>query len=207
MLKKSFSLIVMILITISWTMAQDIAVPDGYAGHAGTTGGGNATSITVSTASEFQSAVNNNNPAVIIVKGRLNVGSVTIGSNKTIVGFNSSSGLYGGTVKLEGTNYIIQNITCGPASDDVMEVSGATKVFITKCIFHDSSDELLSIVRGADNVTISWCKFYFNNQTSHSFAHLIGNDDNRTSDRGKLHVTMHHNWYAQSTIRTCTYIQ
>ena len=26
----------------------------------------------------------------------------------------------------------------------------------------------------------------------------MGNDDDRTSDRGKLHVTMHHNWYAEN---------
>ena len=147
MLKKSFSPIVIILITISLTMAQDIAVPDGYAGYVETTGGGNAIPDTVSSASEFKSAVNNNNPAVIIVNGRINLGGdVSIGSNKTVVGFNSSSGLYGGTVKIQGSNYIIQNLTFGPTSGDVMEMSGATKVFITKCEFYDSSDELCSIV-------------------------------------------------------------
>ena len=82
MIKKTFSAIIMILITTSLMMAQDIAVPDGYASYSGTTGGGSATPITVSTASEFNSAVNNNNPAVIIVEGRLNVGDVSIGSNK-----------------------------------------------------------------------------------------------------------------------------
>jgi len=198
MLQKLILTIMMSLTTASWTMAQSIAIPDGYAGHAGTTGGGDATPITVSSASEFKSAVNNSNPAVIIVNGRLNVGSVSIGSNKTIIGADSTSGLYGGTIKIQGTNYIIQNLNFGPASGDVMEVSGGAKVFITKCSFFDSSDELCSIVREADYVTVSWCKFYFSNQGSHNFAHLIGNDDNRTSDRGKLHVTLHHNWYAEN---------
>ena len=198
MFQKTFLAFMMILITASWTMAQLIAVPDGYAEHAGTTGGGNATPVTVSSASEFRSAVNNSNPAVIIVNGKLNVGSVTIGSNKTIVGLDSTSGLYGGTIKIQGTNYIIQNLNFGPASGDVMEVSGGTKVFITKCSFFDSSDELFSIVREADYVTVSWCKFYFSNPGSHNFAHLIGNSYSCTSDRGKLHVTMHHNWYAEN---------
>jgi pectate lyase len=78
-----------------------------------------------------------------------------------------------------------------------MEVSGAKNIFITKCEFHDSSDELCSIVRESDYVTVSWCKFYFNKSHSHAFGGLIGNRDDRASDRGKLHVTMHHNWYAE----------
>ena len=201
MLQNSILTIMILLITTSLVMAQSIATPDGYAGHMGTTGGGNATPVTVSTASEFKTAVGNNNPAVVIVSGRLNLGGdVTVGSNKTIIGADTSAGLYGGALKIQGTNYIIQNLSFGPTSGDVMEVSGATKVFIHKCEFHDSSDELLSIVRGADNVTVSWCKFYFNSPTSHSFAHLIGNSDSRTSDRGKLHVTMHHNWYDDGVV-------
>jgi hypothetical protein len=104
--------------------------------------------------------------------------------------------LGGGTIRLQGTNYIVQNLTIGPAEGDVLEVSGATNVFITKCNFHDAGDEILSIVRQADYVTVSWCKFYFDNPHGHAFCHLIGNGDDVTADRGKLHVTMHHNWYS-----------
>lgn len=187
-----------ILMSTSWVIAQEIAVPDGYAGFAGTTGGGHATPVTVSTASEFREAVSGDSPAVILVDGRLHVDPVTIGSNKTIAGIDSTSGLFGGTIRIRGSNCIIQNLTLGPSSGDVMEISGATNVFVTRCSFHDSSDELFSIVREADYVTVSWCRFYFENPDSHSFAHLIGNSDDRTSDRGKLHVTMHHNWYAEA---------
>jgi pectate lyase len=132
-----------------------------------------------------------------VVNGMLDVGSVSVGSNKTIIGMDENSGLYGGVVEVDGSNYIFQNLTFGPAGSDVMEISGGTRVFITRCSFHDCGDELLSIVREADYVTVSWCKFYFENTHSHAFAHLIGNSDERVSDRGKLHVTMHHNWYAQ----------
>jgi len=194
-MKKVCLTLVAVLAMAAMSVARDIAVPDGYAEYAGTTGGGDATPDTVSTASEFRAAVNTTTPAVIIVKGRLNVGDVDVRSNKTIVGANSDAGLYGGTIEVDGSNYIFQNLTFGPADGDVMEVSGGTKVFITKCEFYGSSDELLSIVREADYVTVSWCKFHFRNPDSHSFGHLIGNRDDRTSDRGKLHVTMHHNWY------------
>jgi len=173
---------------------QIAIVPDGYGRNA--TGGGDVAPITVTSASEFKSAVSNNDPAVIYVGGRFDLGGdVSIGSNKTIIGVGESSGLYGGTIKIQGNNYIIANLTFGPSDGDVMEISGATNVFITHCAFHDSKDELCSVVREADYVTISWCHFWFDNPDDHSYAHLIGNSDSRTSDRGKLHVTLHHNWY------------
>jgi len=78
-----------------------------------------------------------------------------------------------------------------------MEVSGATKVFIYRCAFWDGADGSLDIVRGADNITVAWCKFYYVNQTTHLNTILIGNGDNVTTDAGKLHVTMHHNWFAE----------
>ena len=170
-------------------------MPDGYA--QGTTGGGNAAAITVSSASAFKSATGNTSPAVVVVQGRLNVGDVSIGSNKTVVGKDSASGLYGGCVRVRGSNYIFQNLTIGPSATDAMEVSGATKVFVHKCSLYDGADGSLDIVRGSDNVTVSWCKFYYVNQTSHLNTILIGNGDNVTSDAGKLHVTMHHNWFAE----------
>ena len=61
-MRKTFLPIMMILLAASLAMAQSIAVPDGYAGYARTTGGVDAASITISTASAFKSAVNHNNP-------------------------------------------------------------------------------------------------------------------------------------------------
>jgi pectate lyase/predicted neuraminidase/lysophospholipase L1-like esterase len=179
-----------------------IAVPDGFAGHAGTTGGGDATPVHVSSAAEFKEAVSGDNAKVIVVHGNLDVGDCSIGSNTSIVGADEGAGLSGGRVAVRGSNYIFQNLSFGPAGSgsDVMEVSGGTNVFITKCEFHDAGDELLSLVRGADYITISWSKFYFDSTHSHAYAHLIGNSDSATDDRGKLHVTMHHNWYAEGVV-------
>lgn len=175
-----------------------LAAPDGYAAqNGGTTGGGAAEAVTVSSASEFKEAVSGEEPRVVIVQGRLDVGGTRIDSNKTIVGADTESGLYGGTIGLRGKNCILQNLTFGPAPGDVLEVSGGENVFITKCEFYGSTDELCSIVRGSDFVTVSWCKFHFPAPDSHSFPHLIGNRDDRTSDRGRLRVTMHHNWYGK----------
>jgi hypothetical protein len=82
-----------------------------------------------------------------------------------------------------------------------MEIGGATNVFITKCTFYNSTDELCSIRSGSDKVTISWCKFYFTTKLDHAFAHLIGhNDNNAAQDQDKLNCTFHHNWYSTGII-------
>ena len=54
--------------------AQTVAVPDGYATQkGGTTGGGSATPDTVTTASEFKSAVGNDNPATLNINSDVTV--------------------------------------------------------------------------------------------------------------------------------------
>lgn len=174
------------------------AAPDGYASqNGGTIGGGSATPVTVATAGAFKSAAENDEPAVIIVKGKLKVGSVRVGSNKTILGADDSSGLHGGRVGVRGKNYIFQNLIIGPSDSDAMELSGAKNVFIHKCEFVDGADGSLDIVRESDFVTVSWCKFYYVDQKTHRNTLMIGNRDDRKSDAGKLHVTIHHCWFAE----------
>ncbi|HPR32774.1 MAG TPA: hypothetical protein PLK12_11790, partial [Prolixibacteraceae bacterium] len=164
---KSIVTIVLTVSGISSLVAQTIASPDGYAGWQGTTGGGSTEPVVVSTANEFRSAVSGSAPAVVIVNGRLDVGDVSIGSNKTVMGANAQSGLYGGAIKIQGSNYIIQNLIIGPHTDnDAVEVSGAKNVFIHKCEFYDGGDGNLDIVRASDYVTVSWCKFYYTDQTN-----------------------------------------
>jgi pectate lyase len=171
-------------------------VPDGYA--QGTTGGGNAMPVTVSSAAEFTTLAAADVPAVIVVDGRLNTGDIAVGSNKTIIGKDTTAGLFGGRVRVEGTNCIFQNLTIGPSGTDAMELSGATNVFIHKCEFFDGGDGLLDIVRQSDFITVSWCRFYYVNQTTHKSVMLIGNSDLDFADSTRLHVTLHHNWYAEN---------
>lgn len=71
-------------------------------------------------------------------------------------------------------------------------------VFIHKCTFIDCRDGSLDIVRGSDYITSTWCRYKYPTLSSstQNFPNLIGNRDNNASvDQGKLHVTMHHNWY------------
>ncbi|THU39303.1 pectate lyase [Niastella caeni] len=176
-----------------------VATANGFA--AGTTGGAGGSSVTVSTQAAFKSAAESSSSMVITVSGNINLGSgqINVKSNKTIIGANSSAGVIG-CLRLSGvSNVIIQNLNItnpsGVGTGDGVEVSGSTRVFIHKCTFTDCADGELDIVRAADNVTVSWCRFRFAGQTSHKFVNLIGNSDGATGDRGKLRVTMHHNWY------------
>ncbi|MCS3799593.1 polysaccharide lyase family 1 protein [Niastella sp. OAS944] len=176
-----------------------LSTSNGYA--AGTTGGNGGSSITVSDATAFRNAAQSSTTQIITVNGNLNLGSsaVNVKSNKTIVGANSSSGIIGCLSVSNVSNVHIQNLNItnpsAAGSGDGIEVSGSTKVFITKCAFNNCSDGALDIVRASDNVTVSWCRFNYSSQTAHNFVNLIGNGDDVTTDRGKLHVTMHHNWY------------
>jgi pectate lyase len=176
-----------------------VATANGYA--AGTTGGAGGTAVTVSTQAAFKSAAESSASTVITVSGNINLGSdqINVKSNKTIIGANASAGVIG-CLRLSGvSNVIIQNLNItnpsGVGTGDGVEVSGSTKVFITKCQLTDCADGEIDIVRAADNVTVSWCRFRYASQSSHKFVNLIGNGDDVTTDRGKLHVTMHHNWY------------
>jgi pectate lyase len=176
-----------------------VATANGFA--AGTTGGAGGTAVTVSSQSAFKSAAESSSAMVITVSGNINLGSnqINVKSNKTIIGANSSAGVIG-CLRLSGvSNVIIQNLNItnpsGVGTGDGIEVSGSTRVFVHKCTFTDCSDGELDIVRAADNVTVSWCRFRYASQSSHKFVNLIGNGDDATGDRGKLHVTMHHNWY------------
>ncbi|WP_207426667.1 polysaccharide lyase family 1 protein [Pedobacter sp. SYSU D00535] len=179
--------------------AFTVATADGFA--TGTTGGAGGTSTTVSTAAAFKSAAESSTAQIITVSGNIDLGStsVLINSNKTIIGATATAGIKGNLRVSGKTNVIIQNLNItnpsGVGTGDGLEISGSTKVFVTKCTFTDCADGMLDVVRASDNVTVSWCRFRYVSQTSHKFCNLIGNSDSATGDRGKLRVTMHHNWY------------
>lgn len=88
---------------------------------------------------------------------------------------------------------------------DNLTVTGGSKVWLDHNRFSDGSqtdnqndsyygreyqhhDGLVDIVNGANNVTLS-----YNTLQNHDKSMNIGNSDSKTSDAGKLHVTMHHN--------------
>ncbi|QWB27418.1 MULTISPECIES: polysaccharide lyase family 1 protein [Streptomyces] len=170
---------------------------------AGTTGGGSASAVTVSTLSAFKSAVTGNAAKVVRVNGLISLsGQVDIGSNTTVLGVGSASGFTGGGLRLKKvSNVVVRNLNISKpvAPADGITVEASTKVWIDHNSFsadrdHDKDfyDGLLDVNHGADNVTVSWNTF-----KNHFKGSLAGHSDNNASeDTGKLRVTYHHNHFA-----------
>jgi pectate lyase len=132
-------------------------------------------------------------------------------------------------------NIIVKNITFYGRISDLQAMSGAqtqpggsgtnyeglsfrrcTNCWVDHCTIYNTSDDLMSITLRSENVTVSWCHFYFTstwlnmnpdpwwnwvgtNQdlASERLAMVIGasKSDSYTYDNQSLHVTMHHNWF------------
>ncbi|WP_139827615.1 pectinesterase family protein [Nesterenkonia sp. PF2B19] len=141
------------------------------------------------------------------------------GSNTTLIGAEGAT-LTGFQVELaEVDNVIVRNLRISDPYDcfpqwkgnewdvewDNVTLSGATHVWLDHMTLDGGEtdhaaqpevfgqqvhrhDGMLDIVRASDLVTVSWSRF-----DGHDKALLFGNGDDRTSDRGTLRVTMHHN--------------
>jgi pectate lyase len=173
-----------------------------------TTGGAGGSTIKATTLAQLNTAAAGTNAAIIEISGHLN-GSVTIGSNKTLVG--SAGAVIEGHVELKGSvNVIVRNLTvvgynCSDNSDCQ---SGADAITVEQSAHHiwfdhddvsDGSDGNLDITHASDYVTISWTKFHYSGTRAggHQFSTLIGHsDDNDAEDTGHLKVTFHHDWWA-----------
>ncbi|HYC90416.1 MAG TPA: carbohydrate-binding protein, partial [Thermoanaerobaculia bacterium] len=181
----------------------------GWATVGGTvTGGGNATPITVSDLSALNGAAGGTNPAVIRVSGTIS-GNVTIGSNKTIEGVNASATIRG-SIRMSGSaNVILRNLNvigyncsdnsdCQSGSDAIGVQNGAHHLWFDHLAISDGSDGNLDFTHAADNITVSWCKFFYTGRPGgHQFSNLIGHSDgNASEDTGHLRITFHHNWWA-----------
>ncbi|MFJ6737606.1 polysaccharide lyase family 1 protein [Streptomyces sp. NPDC091279] len=172
----------------------------GYA--AGTTGGGSATAVTVSTLDAFKTAVTGSATKVVKVNGLISLsGQVDIGSNTTVLGVGPSSGFTGGGLRLKNvTNVVVRNLNISKpvAPSDGITVQASTKVWIDHNSFSsdldhgkDYYDGLLDITHASDYVTVSWNTF-----KDHYKGSLVGHsDDNSSEDTGHLRVTYHHNWF------------
>lgn len=169
---------------------------------AGTTGGGSASAVTVSSLAAFKTAVTGDTAKTVKVSGLISLsGQVDIGSNTTVLGVGSSSGFTGGGLRLKSeSNIVIRNLNISKplAPSDGITVQNSTKVWIDHNSFsadrdHDKDyyDGLLDITHASDNVTVSWNTF-----KNHFKGSLVGHSDsNESEDKGHLRVTYHHNHF------------
>lgn len=148
--------------------------------------------------------------------------TVHVPSNTSIIGMDNAK-LKGVNLVLDSDNIIIRNIQFespydyfpswdpndGPEGNwnsqyDSISIKGGTHIWIDHSSFQDGPetvekyfgckyehrDGLVDITNEADYITISYSTFENHNKTM-----LIGSSDSKISDEGKLHVTLHHNYF------------
>lgn len=202
---KRFSCIAGAGLALLLCLTSTVTGADGFG--ANTTGGEGGTTKVVDNAKDFKELVETEDvPYVLQVSGSIDLGSVggtaSIQSNKTIAGEDPNATIMGQLgFKNGSSNIIIErlNIT-NPGlygeGDGINLKEDINDVFITKCTLYDCEDGCLDITRRSDRITVSWCKFYFTAPHSdQSRVSLIGSSDNAADDLGKLHITLHHNWF------------
>lgn len=173
----------------------------------GTTGGGNASPVTVTTLDAFKSAVSGDTPRVVVISGTIDTGTaaISIGSNKTLQGANKNATIRGGIAMQNVKNIIIRNLHIqgkgkGNAPYDTVASTNSTNIWYDHISVRDADDGLLDITKQSNFQTVSWSKFYYSDRSSdHRLASLNGSGGGtQPADWGKLRVTYHHNWWAEN---------
>ena len=184
-----------------------------------TTGGGSLAPTVVTTLSALNSAAGGTSARVIQFSGNLS-GSLTVGSNKTIIG--TAGATITGHVELDrSVNVILKNFTvvglncsdvpangdCQDGADGVTVNNGAHHLWLDHLDVSDGSDGNLDITNASDCVTVSWSKFHYSatrvagyTGEVHHFSNLVGGDDASTGDAGHLRITWHLNWWADHVV-------
>jgi pectate lyase len=159
----------------------------------GTTGGGSAAPVTVTTASALISNMQASGSRVIRVQGTIAIsGMQKVAANKTIIGVGSGAAITGGGLNVSRvSNVIIRNINFRSWGDDGINVEYTTRAWIDHNTFSNGSDGAVDIKRASDCITVSWNRFF-----SHDKTALLGHSDsNSGEDVGKLRVTYNNNWF------------
>lgn len=183
----------------------------GYASVAGgTTGGGTdlTTAVTVSSMSQLQSAAGGTNRAIILVTPGSYEGTLSLGSNKTIIGTAPGVTLTG-NISISGSNVsnvIIRNIAvrgqrcnsydeCRAGADAVYIGNGAHHVWLDHVDIADGQDGNCDLSQGSDYVTVSWAHFHYTYAKEHRFSNLLAGSDDEPASVGKLRITyMNSHW-------------
>ncbi|KIY65815.1 polysaccharide lyase family 1 protein [Cylindrobasidium torrendii FP15055 ss-10] len=203
----AFAALTLLAASVSAQVAVDSLIGYGV----GTTGGGSATPVRVSSCADLASALDTDAAAVVEIATLLkDCGVVDIKKgDKTVIGVGSEAGLTGGGIRVRRTsNVIIRNLAFSlpQEGDDLIALDNAVSVWVDHNTFtnagitgdKDYYDGLLDISHASDQVTVSWNVF-----RDHWKGSLIGHSDNNgDEDTGFLHVSYHHNLWDNVNSRT-----
>ena len=144
------------------------------------------------------------------------VGSVRVRPHTTIYATGEGRTIRHGVLNVKGThNVIIRNLKFRDLWEhdptgaydrfgwDYVRITNSGKtnshhVWVDHCDFGKVYDGMVDITHGSDLVTISWCRFAGDTRGPQKKCLLIGHSSSATAaatDRGRLNVTLHHNWF------------
>ncbi len=204
-----------VLCTLSGIQAQSVCESFGWANYDGqtekgaVTGGGTAAAIQVTTFAALKSAVESSDAKVIHVMN--DVGSGYKGTSGDVLNFTSNKTIIGAkagiTVKCSfqiksDSNIVVKNLIIrGPGNSnseqnwDAVNIQGSKRIWFDHCTVMDGEDGNFDVVKGSDNVTVSWCKFTYVTSGEHNLSNLIGSSDDESVSHGKLNVTYAYCWW------------
>ena len=168
-------------------------------------GGSLGPTVTATTLEELKTYLGSPNPYVVSFSGLIvGTDSVSVASNKTLLGVGTGAHLQGIELQVNGArNVIIRNIAvshviaegAGVANDAIV-MTGAMNVWIDHCELYsdrthgkDYYDGLLEIKNGASFITVSHCHIH-----DHEKVSLIGSGDDQVGDT-VIRATYHHNYF------------
>jgi pectate lyase len=204
-----------VLATTSWMAAtayERTDKPEGWASQSGgTTGGQGGTEVTVSTMAELQAEAKSSGKKIIIVNKGTYTGSLSITSDKSILGKEPGVLLKGNISISKVSNIILRNIAlqgnrcntydeCKGGSDGINVNNESHHIWLDHLDVSDGQDGNCDVTNGSDFVTITWCKFSYTYDKEHRFSNLIAADDNVAVDKGKLNITYAYNWWADRVV-------
>ncbi|KAG8704608.1 hypothetical protein FRC09_003437 [Ceratobasidium sp. 395] len=174
----------------------------------GTTGGGSASPVTVTSLSALKSAVSGNSAKVVIISGTISGNEVVkVGSNTSLLG-KSGAALNGvGLRVIDVSNVIIRNVKISKVladAGDAIGVQAANRVWIDSVDLssdrdHDKDyyDGLLDLTHGvyAASVTNSYLH-------DHWKGSLVGHSDSNESEDKAIQVTYAFNKWSNLNSRT-----
>lgn len=202
-IRRTTSILAAVALAVAFsarTFAADTA--DGYATiGASITGGTGGEVVVVTNGMQLNQYTDAKPPYIIYVSGTLQINGMDthVRPNKTIIGLDTNAVLEGGGLYLyKATNVIIRNLTIKGSTDDNLGMLFSANVWVDHCTLMNSKDGNMDIGRASDNVTVSWCKFYYETPQDHALACLLGSSDGEVISSNKLHVTFHHNWFGEN---------
>lgn len=221
-MKNIFFVVIFFFNILTFGQSYFFNSPEGFG--SATTGGGNATPVTVTNYTNLKSNMIASDARVILVSGEITIPSgqpiSAVIKNKTIIGLpgaklinenqsNPGAGII--YLKSGSNNVIIRNlIFVGPGAYDIdgqdnLTSDGCTNLWVDHCEFQDGQDGNFDIKGLSDNVTVSWCKFTYlkppksggsGGTNDHRFSDLLGSSATDSPSDGHYSITFQNCYWA-----------